>query len=394
MNLAKAGKPEAGAWAADTDVIWADNDGPTIRQVIEERTARRKQTSARPRRAANDNSPRYEPVVGPVWKTFRQRLPQRPLCGDAFEDGVYRRPRDAALKYPHIEYNTSGCISWLNFDIDSDDSFECWERANLHAPNIYVQNRDNPRAHLHYALAEPIGMCGRSHAKPILFAQDICRAYARRLGADLRYTNRLAKNPLHPRFRTSWFAAQPYMLGQLLEPLDRRDLQAPETHYESGEGRNPDIFNAVRHYTYRHGFTAIRAGARFDDWCRTLFDLCGSINLSCATPLPTSELRSIARSVATDTFQRYNPKTFAKRQQQRSLRRWAGHVPAPKPWDALGISRATYYRRQRRGDLDISGPGSRSNKTTTVERGTPAATVLRLSPHDAADVSTLRLEAA
>ena len=117
-----------------------------------------------------------------------------------------------------------------------------------------------------------------------------------------------------------------------------------------------------------------------------------SANLDFVPPLPVSELCSIARSVAKSTFRRYNPATFSRIQQQRSLRRWAGHVAASttRPWDAEGISRAAYYRKQRRGDFVIFRLGSTSSKT--VGGGALVATVLRLSPRD--DASTLRLEAA
>jgi hypothetical protein len=91
----------------------------------------------------------------PIWSTWTNRLPNRPLAADVLADGVYRRPREQALQYAHIEFNTRGRLGWLVFDQDTDESFECWERANLPAPNFYSQNRSNGHGHLGYCLKTP-----------------------------------------------------------------------------------------------------------------------------------------------------------------------------------------------------------------------------------------------
>jgi hypothetical protein len=159
-------------------------------------------------------------VNTPVWADWSDRLPQRPLCGDILADGTIRRPRAAALTHPHVEFNSAGRLAWLNFDIDTADSFEVWERAHLPTPNGYVQNPANGHGHLLYALNEPVGLLGLSHPKPMALAADIQRGMTRRLGADPGYVNRIAKNPHHQRWRSSWLAAKPYALGDLLDALD------------------------------------------------------------------------------------------------------------------------------------------------------------------------------
>jgi hypothetical protein len=165
----------------------------------------------------------------PIWSAWTDHLPNRPLATDVFADGVHRRPRDEALQYAHIEFNTAGKLNWFLFDSDTDESFECWERAGLPEPNFYAQNRGNGHGHLGYCLKTPVGLLGLSREGPIALAADVQRGMTRRLGADPAYANRLGKNPAHGRWGTSWYAAKPYELRELLEALDRRDLKRPTT---------------------------------------------------------------------------------------------------------------------------------------------------------------------
>ena len=81
-----------------------------------------------------------------------------PQCRDAFDDGAFRRWWPKALTHQYVQLNTDAFINWLNFDIDRDNSFEVWERANVHPPNAYIQNPDNGHGHLLYGLAAPVGM--------------------------------------------------------------------------------------------------------------------------------------------------------------------------------------------------------------------------------------------
>ena len=295
-------------------------------------------------------------AVNPVWTDWSDRLPTRPYCGDVLADGIYRRPREAALLYPHIEFNSAGCIGFMNFDMDVDDSFECWERASVPPPNGFVQNGNNGRGHLLYALREPVGVGGLSHAKPMLYAADVQRGMTRRLGADPCFVNHLAKNPnyKHPdprkRFRVSWIAPLPYTLGDLRDALDRDDMRQPEFRFETyGIGRNCDVFDELRHYAYANGFTAMRGGATLTSWYEHLLKMARSINLGFRVPLRSSELCCIARSVAKGTWKRYSPETFRELQRRRIQRRWQGHVAASttRPWEAEGISRRTWYYRRR-----------------------------------------------
>jgi hypothetical protein len=66
-----------------------------------------------------------------------------------------------------------------------------------------------------------------------------------------------------------------------------------------------------------------------------------------------SEVRAIAKSVPKWKWRHFSECKFSERQAQRAAIRaaqmWADHVSADatKPWQAMGIGRATYYSRRK-----------------------------------------------
>ena len=136
-----------------------------------------------------------------------------------------------------MQFNTDALLGWLVFDVDHEDSFEVWDRANVHPPNLYVQNPDNGHGHLLYALATPVGTCDSHRRAPIELAATVQRGMTRRLCADPAYANRLAKNPLHPRWRKSWLIGEPFDL-----------TEAPRTPEPRG---HPPLRSTVRDHRYQ-----------------------------------------------------------------------------------------------------------------------------------------------
>jgi Replicase family/Primase C terminal 1 (PriCT-1) len=255
----------------------------------------------------------------PVWDSWRQHIPQRPLSADVLADGMRRRPRQEALQYALIEFNTAGRLSWLLFDHDEEDSFGCWERAGLPKPNFYAQNRSNGHGHLGYQLQTPVGLLGLSRERPIRLAADVQRGMTRRLGADPAFANRFGKNPSHGRWASSWFAARPYDLGDLLVALDRRDLEFPSSRAEiSGISRNCDLFDVLRQYAYANVRAFKSTGYGPSAWRDRLLLEARGQNIGFACPLTVSELRQIAQSVARWTWRRFSEHQFAQIQAHRA----------------------------------------------------------------------------
>ena len=150
--------------------------------------------------------------IKPVWTDWSDRLPTRPYCGDVLADGIYRRPRDAALLYPHVEFNSAGRLGvGMNFDIDTERLVRVLgTREPTDPERLRAEPQQRSWASAVRASSEPVGLLGLSHVKPMLYAADVQRGMTRRLGADSYYVNRIAKNPNHERWRSSWIAPLPY----------------------------------------------------------------------------------------------------------------------------------------------------------------------------------------
>lgn len=290
-----------------------------------------------------------------IWEFWLEMLPRRPFCTDDFINGVYRQPFAAALEFDYIEFNSAGRVCWLIFDCDRYD-FEPWEHANMPPPNIFTSNRANGHSHLAYALKTPVGLSGESRSAPIQLLADVQRGMIRRLGADKAYANRLSKNPVSKRWASSFHAPFAYSLTDLLGWLDRADIRRSEVVDEAiGYSRNCDLFNRLRRYSYDH-VKAAREISTFPEWQAKMIKVALSLN-HYAIPLPASEIRAIARSVAKWTWQKLSTGRGSTAIREQAYRRGMfGHLVRYsdretlddlRPWEAFGYSRATWYRHGR-----------------------------------------------
>jgi hypothetical protein len=143
-------------------------------------------------------------------------------------------------------------------------------------------------------------------------------------------------------------------LSALAASLRRADMRPePRREHEAGLGRNCSVFDDTREWAYREVLRFKRDGGTPEGWrerCRTI---AGAHNSVFALPLPHSEVRSIGKSIADWTWDEFTDAKFSRIQSLRAQRRWAGHVAesSTRPWEALGISERTYYRRKRAGQL-------------------------------------------
>jgi hypothetical protein len=155
-------------------------------------------------------------------------------------------------------------------------------------------------------------------------------------------------------------------LQELLDWLWKSDM-APERLVETtGAGRNVVIFDHVREVAYREVLKFKRDGLDLDVFRRRCEEVAGQVNQQfvgyvCRKQdgsrnegqLHQREIKSIAKSVARWAWRHFSLGKFSAIQSARGKRgnqkRWADHRAAskPKPWEGLGISRATYYRRKK-----------------------------------------------
>jgi hypothetical protein len=293
-------------------------------------------------------------------QAFPDLIPSKPYCTDHPQHGVIIRPRATALKRRHVQLNGKQATVWLAFDVDRPTAYFAARDADLPVPNFIAENPDNGHAHLAYLLAVPVQQFDVSRLAPIRYAADVQRGLRRRLDADAGYVGLIAKNPLHADWRVEWHD-EPYDLGELACHLTKADMRGEvRREREAGLGRNVSIFDSLRYWAYEHVRAHKAAGRSQSDW----FDLClyvaGQHNAGFYTPLPQSEVRLIAKSVARWTWVHFDAATFSKIQSLRGKRsmtkRWAGHIAesTTKPWLDLGISERTYYRRKAKGQTDGS----------------------------------------
>ena len=108
--------------------------------------------------------------------------------------------------------------------------------------------------------------------------------------------------------------AESYSLGEMSEYVDLTDYNDQRRLMpETGLGRNVNLFNRLRRWAYR----AIRQGwPDYDQWHRACLDRAIGYNRT-SNPLPVSEVKSTALSVAKWTHQRFNPAEFSELQAHR-----------------------------------------------------------------------------
>jgi hypothetical protein len=189
--------------------------------------------------------------------------------------------------------------------------------------------------------------------EPLRYFAAVERGFARRLGADRRYTGLILKNPMHPDWRVEWRREDPYTLPELADWLFKRDL-APDADAAStlGAGRNCTVFDELRRIAY-HEVRAFKCDGSLDTFRARLERVAIGINMQFPVALRPTETRAIAKSVAKWTWQHFSEERFSALQRRRANMRWANHTAesATKPWESLGISRRTYHYRKKAGVL-------------------------------------------
>jgi len=284
---------------------------------------------------------------------FPNLVPNKPYCADNLADGLQIRKKAVALQRRHLQLNGPASFQWMAHDIDRPGAYFAHGDANLPPPNIIMVNPDNGHAHTAYLMASPIARHNFARVEPLRFYAACERGVGRRLEADRLYTGLITKNPMHDHWRVEWRRNEPYTLAEIEGNLFERDMRpdlTPKTTF--GAGRNVTVFDELRAIAYREVRAFKRDGARFEAWLDRCVKIALGLNMQFPSVMKLSECRAIAKSVAKWTWRYFSVEKFIARQTHLSRRahalRW-GNDSAEKlqPWKAIGISRATYYRRKR-----------------------------------------------
>jgi len=238
-----------------------------------------------------------------------QEAPYLARCSDN-KTAARVRPRHYAVRWPYMQVNRPGMVSWLIFDLDHKNC-HVWEDAGLPAPNLVVRDRSSGHSHLFYAIP-PVCTTEKARSKPIEYMKAVYEAMAVRLQADLAFhSGPVAKTPGHPWWDTWEVHAHVYELGQLAEYVDL----APKPRW----GRSPDLeavahsrhcmlFEQLRFYAYSIVSREKEKGS-FDTFNRLLeayaYNANSFVKQGFAEDLPLSSIKATVKSVARWTWDRY-----------------------------------------------------------------------------------------
>lgn len=235
--------------------------------------------------------------------------PYLPRCSDD-KTATRIRPREYAIRYPYMQVNRPGMVSWLIFDLDHSNAL-IWEDAGLPAPNLIVRNRKSGHSHLYYAIP-PVCTTESARSKPIAYMKAIYEAFAARLDADTDFhSGPVAKTPGHPWWLTWEIHSHIYELGELADYVELAVSspwgKGPQLD-EVSHSRHCILFECLRYYAYSI-VNREREKGSFSTFTRLLEAYAHNRNsfqkLGFSGDLPLSSLRATVKSVARWTWDRY-----------------------------------------------------------------------------------------
>lgn len=257
---------------------------------------------------------------------------------------------------------------WLGFDVDRIGAAIDWSDRNAPAPTLTITNPENGHAHLLYALKTSIRTAPDGKMKPLRYAAAVENALRKKLDADTGYSGLICKNPNHEHWKIAVWQPELYTLDWLADSLDLIAANDKEIVADYGLGRNCTLFDRTRKWAY----CAIRQGwPEYDPWLQACHERASAYNLQFPTPLDDNEVNGIAKSIAKWTHGKLTKESFIEyvslshnSEVQARRGRKGGKIGGVissgggrprsevsdrscKPWDKVGISRSTYYRRKK-----------------------------------------------
>lgn len=234
---------------------------------------------------------------GAAFAHFVANLPRQPQATNDFQRGLYRSSQAEALESRYIQPERPYQAAWLKLDIDRVEACAAWIDQGLPAPHFMVGNPRNGHGHLLYGLHTPIVTSLGGHLAPLKYMANVEAGFTRLLGADPAYSGHTVKTPFHPSWFTRTYDGALYSLSDLLRalPASVSTRQIPRAEYV-GNSRNLALFDALRYWAYGE-VRAAKAGGDYGKWEQAVHAHAHTLN-AFQHPLPMSEVRSTARSVA------------------------------------------------------------------------------------------------
>lgn len=242
---------------------------------------------------------------------FFKKLPYKPFCSLGKGGKTLIRSKKHAIQYPLIQVNHVHTVQYLIFDIDAPDAYLHFFDENLPVPTWIAKNKKNGHCHVCYELKTAVCKTAHARLKPLRYLASIEYTYAKKLNADLRYTGLLTKNPVDRDWQVFLLNPAPFELDELADYVDLETKPKPteeEKKEVSGLGRNCMLFDTVRFWAYK----AIREhlGSGLDSWYQEVLERSKIENGAFLEPLPYSEVKAIAKSIAKWVWRNHHSAEF------------------------------------------------------------------------------------
>ena len=267
----------------------------------------------------------------------------RPFVGVVTRRGGFWSGRvgpERAWDFPYIQIERAGS-NFPALVFDCDRPRELGNVVDFPAYSWLVRNDGNGHAHVVWCLACPVHCYPEARQAPLDYLRHVAEYMHDRLGADPGYAHVLTVNPIAPPTgrTTLWGSPKPYELGELAKviPFGWKPPRVSQT----GVGRNCDLFRDLMVWAgqKRNASVGVLSAAHVR-------------NLAFAHPLSDAEVAGIARSVeryrARWAARGWHSRLFLARQAARGRKSKRGMLSQERPWEAEGVSRATWYRRRKR----------------------------------------------
>ncbi len=242
---------------------------------------------------------------------FLKKLPYKPFCSFGKGGKTLIRSKKHAIQYPLIQVNHVHTVQYLIFDIDAPDAYLHFFDENLPVPTWIAKNKKNGHCHVCYELKIPVCKTAHARLKPLRYLASIEYTYVKKLSADLRYTGLLTKNPVDRDWQVFLLNPTPFELDELADYVDLETKPKPTEEEKKevfGLGRNCMLFDTVRFWAYK----AIRAfiSGSYDVWHREVLNVAINANGAFLQPLPYSEVKATAKSIAKWVWRNHHSAEF------------------------------------------------------------------------------------
>lgn len=278
------------------------------------------------------------PHSSPQLDLFAARLAHRPYCTDDLAFGVRIRDKATALRQRYVQANPPATIGHLVFDVDRQGAAFSWETGNLPPPSFVTVNPENGHAQLAYAVRTPVVRTDAARQKPLRLLAALQARMTEQLDADPGYSMFLTKNPFNSAWRVLTHENAVYDLGDLADYVDLSVATKKPRVLVSGLGRNCELFDSLRKRAYRK-VIEFREGGCYETWWRYILDAARKLN-TYTHPLPDSEVRATAKSVAKWTWRHFGQGAAVERFRDRQKARQGRSAAARRGKTSDAIVRA------------------------------------------------------